>query len=89
VTDGSQPFASQLRENDTFQIVSRASVRLYYGEADVDVFPGDTHVAAAAMKSAGVQVSEVDLGADADHAASEQLGLPAVRVWFDELADER
>jgi pimeloyl-ACP methyl ester carboxylesterase len=89
VTDGSQPFASQLRENDTFQVVSRASVRLYYGEADVDVFPGNTHVAASAMKSAGVPVTEVDLGADADHAASEQQGLPAVRAWFDELAGEK
>jgi hypothetical protein len=89
VNDGSQPFASQLRENDTFRIVSRASVRLYYGDADVDVFPGNTHVAASAMKSAGVQVTEVDLGADADHATSEQRGLPAVRDWFDEVAGER
>lgn len=89
VTDGSQPFASQLRENDTLQVVPRAQVHLYYGEADVDVFPRNTHLAASAMKSAGVQVTEVDLGADADHAASEQLGLPAVRAWFDELVEER
>jgi pimeloyl-ACP methyl ester carboxylesterase len=89
LSDDSQPFAHQLRENDTFQVVPRAQVRLYYGEADVDVFPRNTHVAASAMKSAGVQITEVNLGADADHAASEQLGLPAVRAWFDELVDER
>jgi pimeloyl-ACP methyl ester carboxylesterase len=89
VSDGSQPFASQLRENDTSQVMPRASVRLYYGEADVDVFPRNTQVAASVMRSAGVQVTEVDLGADADHPASEQLGLPAARAWFDELVVQR
>ena len=34
--------------------------KLYYGEADLDVFPRNTEVAAAKMRAAGVQVTLVD-----------------------------
>jgi pimeloyl-ACP methyl ester carboxylesterase len=81
-------FAAELRDNDTTGITPHAPVRLYYGEADVDVFPKNTLVAAAAMKSAGVQIDVVDLGPGVDHPASANLGLPAARVWFDALAAE-
>jgi acetyl esterase/lipase len=86
VGNGRDPFASELRENDTVHVTPRAPVRLYYGEADVDVFPGNAQVAAAAMRAAGAQVTAVDLGVGADHPASENLGLPAARAWFDQVA---
>ena len=86
VSAGTHPFASQLHANDTIDVRPRAPVRLYYGDADVDVFPRNTQVAAIAMKSAGVQVTVVDLGESVDHPAAFYLGMPAVRAWFDELA---
>jgi hypothetical protein len=89
VNDGVEPIASQLRENNTFQVAPHAPIHLYYGEADTDVFPQNTHIAASSMRSAGVQVTEVDLGADADHPKSANLGLPAARTWFDEIAAKR
>jgi pimeloyl-ACP methyl ester carboxylesterase len=81
-------FAAQLKDNDTIGIAPHAPVRLYYGEADVDVFPENTLVAVAAMKSAGVQIDVVDLGPSVDHPASANLGLPAARAWFDTLTAE-
>jgi len=85
VADGSDPFAWQLRQNDTLLVAPRALVRLYYGDADTDVFPRNAQIAALAMRSVGVRVSAVDLGAGVDHPLSEQLGLPAARAWFDQL----
>jgi hypothetical protein len=87
VLAGTDPFVWQLRENDTVLVVTNAPVRLYYGDADTDVLPENTQVAAFAMKSLGVKVEAVDLGAGVDHPASENLGLPAVRAWFDQLVD--
>lgn len=86
VSEGTDAFAWQLRQNDTLLIAPRAPVRLYYGDADVDVLPRNAQIAALAMTSVGVHVTAVDLGADVDHPLSEQLGLPAVRGWFDQLA---
>jgi len=89
VADATNPFAWQLRQNDTDLIAPRAPVRLYYGDADIDVLPRNAQVAELAMRSVGVRVTAIDLGADVDHPLSEQLGLPAVRAWFDEIAAER
>ena len=89
VRAGTHPFASQLRANDTIDVRSRAAVRLYYGDADIDVVPRNSQVAAMAMKAAGVQVVAVDLGARVDHPAAFYLGMPEVRAWFDELAVQR
>ena len=89
VSDGTHPFAWQLRQNDTDLIAPRAPVRLYYGEADADVLPRNAQVAELAMRSVGVRATAVDLGAGVDHPLSEQLGLPAARAWFDEIAAER
>ena len=89
VQAGTSPFVWQLRENDTILVAPHAPVRLYYGDADTDVLPGNTQITASAMRSLGVNVEAVDLGAAADHPASENLGLPAVRAWFDQLADGR
>ena len=60
-------------------------MRLYYGDADIDVFPANAQAAVVAMKAAGVQVTSVNLGAQVDHPAAFLLGVPAVRLWFDEL----
>jgi pimeloyl-ACP methyl ester carboxylesterase len=62
VSGGTHPFAPQLRANDTLDVRPRAPVRLYYGEADIDVFPSNTQAAATAMKAAGAKVEAVDLG---------------------------
>jgi pimeloyl-ACP methyl ester carboxylesterase len=89
VGDGTSPFAWQLRQNDTDLVTPRAPVRLYYGAADVDVPPRNAQVAELAMRSVGVRVTAVDLGPGIDHPLSEQLGLPAARAWFDEIAARR
>jgi hypothetical protein len=88
VIAGTHPFASQLRANDTINVRPQALVRLYYGGADIDVFPRNTQAAAVAMKAGGVQVVAVDLGEQVDHPAAFYLGMPAVRAWFDELAGQ-
>jgi len=85
VTQGTHPFAWQLRHNDTLLATPRAAVRLYYGDADVDVSPRNAQVAALAMRSVGVRAAAIDLGPNVDHPLSEQFGLPAVRGWFDQL----
>ena len=85
VTNVTNSFAWQLRQNDTLLVAPQALVRLYYGDADVDVPPANGKVAALAMQSVGVAATAVDLGAGVDHPLSEQLGLPAARAWFDEL----
>ena len=89
MSGGTHPFAPQLRANDTLDVRPRAPVRLYYGEADIDVFPSNTQAAATAMKAAGAKVEAVDLGAQVDHPAAFNIGMPAVRAWFDELAMQR
>ena len=85
VSQGTHPFAWQLRHNDTLMVTPRAAVRLYYGDADVDVSPRNAQVAARAMRSVGVRATAIDLGPNVDHPLSEQFGLPAVRGWFDQL----
>jgi pimeloyl-ACP methyl ester carboxylesterase len=85
VSQGTHPFAWQLRHNDTLLVKPQAAVRLYYGDADVDVPPRNAQIAALAMQSVGVRATPIDLGANVDHPLSEQLGLPAVRGWFDQL----
>ena len=85
VSQGTHPFAWQLRHNDTLLVTPRAAVRLYYGDADVDVSPRNAQIAALAMRSVGVQATGIDLGPNVDHPLSEQFGLPAVRAWFDQL----
>jgi len=89
VADSTSPFAWQLRQNDTDLIAPRAPVRLYYGAGDIDVLPRNAQVAELAMRSVGVRVTAVDLGPGIDHPLSEQLGLPAARAWFDEVAARR
>jgi len=89
VSQGAHPFAWQLRHNDTLLVTPRAAVRLYYGDADVDVSPLNAQVAVHAMRSVGVLATAIDLGANVDHPLSEQLGLPAVRAWFDQLVADR
>jgi hypothetical protein len=86
VSQGTHPFAWQLRHNDTLLVAPRAAVRLYYGDADVDVSPRNAQVAVFAMRSVGVRATAIDLGPNVDHPLSEQFGLPAVRGWFDQLA---
>ena len=88
VSDGTDPFAWQLRQNDTLLVTPRAPVHLYFGDADIDVSPRNAEIAALAMRSVGVNVTAVNLGSNVDHPLAEQLGLPAVRAWFDELASE-
>jgi pimeloyl-ACP methyl ester carboxylesterase len=85
VSQGTHPFAWQLRHNDTLLVTTRAEVRLYFGGGDVDVSPRNAQLAAVAMRSVGVRATAIDLGPDVDHPLSEQFGLPAVRGWFDQL----
>jgi hypothetical protein len=89
VSRGTHPFAWQLRHNDALLVTPHAQVRLYYGDADVDVSPRNAQVAVLAMQSVGLLATAIDLGANVDHPLSEQLGLPAVRAWFDQLVADQ
>ena len=74
-----------LAANEAYMWAPRAPLRLYFGERDVDVYPGDVRQAAAAMKARGGNVELVPVG-PYDHNGVLSQALAQVLSWFDELA---
>ena len=78
-------FVSRLAENGLLEWTPRAPLRLYFGDADVDVEPEDARVAAAHFASGGSDVQAVSVGA-VDHEGSVLPAVQQLRAWFDEVA---
>lgn len=77
-------FLDAVRDNEAVDWIPQAPLRLYYGEADVDV-PGDDSLRAAErMRARGGNVETLSLG-PVDHAGVSYRGVPRVRQWFLEL----
>ncbi len=86
--DPQHPFRLALQDNDLYDWVPQAPVRMFYCNADDHVFPGNSQVALQAFQSAGAtQVSSVDMGA-LDHGACAFPALLAVRSWLISLQGE-
>ena len=80
-------FLNAVKENEAVDWVPRAPLRLYYGEADVDVPPDDSLRAAQRMRERGGNVEALSLG-PVDHARVSFIGVPRVLKWFIELNPE-
>ena len=78
-------FVTRLAENSLLDWTPRAPVRLYYGEADVDVAPAEARAAATHFSARGGDVRAITVGA-LDHEGSLLAAAPLLRAWFDELA---
>jgi pimeloyl-ACP methyl ester carboxylesterase len=79
-------FRDALAQSEVVAWAPRAPLRLYFGAADVDVWPDDPKHAAAQMKALGGNVHLVPLGA-VDHNGVVLHGVPQVLRWFAALAD--
>lgn len=87
-TDPQHPFRLALADNDLYDWVPQAPVRMHYCNADDHVFAGNTQVALQTFQLAGAQqVSAVDMGA-LDHGACAFPALLAVRAWMMDLQAE-
>ena len=78
-------FVDALRANDALDWAPRAPIRLYYGDADLDVDPSDSRNAARRMTAAGGNATAVSVGPH-DHGGAVLHALPLVRDWFDRLS---
>lgn len=77
-------FLARLAENSLLDWTPRAPIRLYYGEADVDVAPEEARSAATHLSADGSNVSAIAVGA-VDHDGSVLAAVSQLRAWFDEL----
>ena len=78
-------FLARLAENSLIHWTPRAPIRLYCGEADVDVAPEEARAAAPRFSARGGDVRAIAVGA-VDHDGSVLAAVPQLRAWFDELA---
>jgi Secretory lipase len=78
-------FLARLAENSLLDWTPRAPLRLYFGEADVDVAPEEARAAATLFRARGADVRAISVGA-VDHEGSVLVAVPQLRAWFDELA---
>ena len=74
-------FRDALEENEAVKWAPRAPLRLYYGEADVDVHPNDALFGAEKIRERGGNVEVVPVG-DFDHASVVYHAVPLVQEWF-------
>lgn len=78
-------FRNALEENEAIDWAPRAPLRLYYGEADVDVHPNDAVIGAQKMREKGGNVEVVPVG-DFDHASVVYHAIPLVQEWFGQVS---
>ena len=74
-------FRDALEENEAFNWAPRAPLRLYYGEADVDVPPNNALLGSQKMHEQGGNVELVPVG-DFDHSTVVYHAVPLVQEWF-------
>ena len=79
-------FLDALDANDVDNWTPRAPVRLYYGDADLDVSPEDSRRAHAAMKARGADITAISVGLH-DHEGSALRAIPAAILWFEEILE--
>lgn len=78
---GTSWFRSALEENEAFRWAPRAPLRLFFGDADVDVSPDDALRGAEEMRRRGGNVEVVAVG-EFDHGSVVYQAVPLVQEWF-------
>jgi pimeloyl-ACP methyl ester carboxylesterase len=78
-------FLQALAENQVDAWSPKAPVRLYYGDADVDVTPQTAIFAASHMQGLHGNVQAIALG-HYDHFGSINQAISQIRAWFDALS---
>lgn len=81
---GSSWFRSALEENEAVRWAPRAPLRLYYGDADVDVHPDDALLGAREMRGRGGNAETVAVG-EFDHGSVVYHAVPLVQKWFSHI----
>lgn len=84
-TDSDKWFTKGMDRNETYRWVPVAPIRLYFGEADVDVSPLASKAFFDYAKQRGGNVSLHSLG-PVDHMASISLAYTAALQWFEEMS---
>jgi pimeloyl-ACP methyl ester carboxylesterase len=78
-------FCRALEENRGHDWKPISPVRMFYGDADVDVNPRDAREAVRHMAGLGGNVEAVSVG-NFDHVQSVYQAVPKIRNWFDTLS---
>jgi pimeloyl-ACP methyl ester carboxylesterase len=78
-------FRIALEANEAVRWAPLAPLRLYYGDADVDVPPDDARLGAREMRQRGGNVELVAVG-DFDHESVVYHAVPLVQKWFSGVA---
>lgn len=78
-------FMEALQQNEAVRWAPKAPLRLYYGDADVDVHPNDAVLGAETMRGHGGNVEVIAVG-DFDHASVVFHAIPLVQEWFAHVA---
>jgi hypothetical protein len=75
-----------LKDNDTYDWVPKAPVRLYYGGADIDVPPQNALTAQGIMRARGATtVAAVNVGATLTHGTAVVPATIAAKRFLDSL----
>jgi pimeloyl-ACP methyl ester carboxylesterase len=85
---GGHWLAEALATNDMADWAPRAPVRLYYGEADINVPPADSKEAASRLAARGGDAMAISVGA-ADHSRTAVLAAPQILAWFEVLGSAK
>jgi hypothetical protein len=80
-----QWFRKAFEDNEAYNWVPKAPLRMYYGDNDQDVSPEDAKLAAKFMIDHGGNVQLISVG-PYEHTESMYHALPNIRRWFDELS---
>ena len=82
--DGTHWFLDAIEANDFTDMKSKAPLRLYYGESDIDVVPQEAIKGAERFKESGTNVRAVSVG-PVNHDASLLAAAPLIYDWLQEL----
>ncbi len=81
---GSHWFLEALAANSVAPFAPAAPVRIYYGDADLDVLPDEALRAAREMSALGGDATAISVG-NVGHSESALMALPRALAWFAEL----
>jgi acetyl esterase/lipase len=81
-------FLAALAENGVNSWTPAAPVRIYYGEADLDVSPEEARSTEAEMRQRGANVSAISVGR-VSHNVSAMRAIPQALHWFTELVNKK
>lgn len=79
-------FLEALQQNEAVNWAPKAPLRLYHGDADVDVHPDDAILGAQQLRNHGGNVESISVG-EFDHASVVFHAVPLVQEWFAQVVN--